>query len=98
MKKKDEIMSSKELRDIFVSYVAQNRVLLESALDKYDDAWYDIRNQMAENGMELTPDELQELTGLIRYCLKLLDGKSKQCLTLPLNIAPDAIASQNKEL
>ena len=77
MKKKDEIMSSKELRDIFVSYVAQNRVLLESALDKYDDAWYDIRNQMAENGMELTPEELQELTGLIRYCLKLLDGESK---------------------
>jgi hypothetical protein len=77
MKKKDEIMSSKELRDIFVSYVAQNRVLLESALDKYDDAWYDIRNQMAENGMELTPEELQELTGLIRYCLRLLDGESK---------------------
>lgn len=77
MKKKDEIMSSKELRDIFVAYVAQNRVLLESALDKYDDAWYDIRNQMAENGMELTPEELQELTGLIRYCLRLLDGESK---------------------
>lgn len=77
MKKKDEIMSSKELRDIFVAYVAQNRVLLESALDKYDEAWYDVRNQLAENGMELTPEELQELTGLIRYCLRLLDGESK---------------------
>jgi chloramphenicol 3-O-phosphotransferase len=77
MKKKDEIMSSKELRDIFVAYVAQNRVLLESALDKYDDAWYDIRNQMAENGMELTPEELQDTTELIRDCLRLLDGESK---------------------
>ena len=77
MKKKDEIMSSKELRDIFVSYVAQNRVLLESALDKYDDAWYDVRNQLAENGMELTPEELQDTTELIRDCLRLLDGESK---------------------
>ena len=77
MKKKDEIMSSKELRDIFVAYVAQNRVLLESALDKYDEAWYDVRNQLAENGMELTPEELQDTTELIRDCLRLLDGKSK---------------------
>ena len=77
MKKKDEIMSSKELRDIFVAYVAQNRVLLESALDKYDEAWYDVRNQLAENGMELTPEELQDTTELIRDCLRLLDGESK---------------------
>lgn len=77
MKKKDEIMNDKELRDIFMAHVAENRVLLESALDKYDDAWYDIRNQMAENGMELTPEELQDTTELIRDCLRLLDGESK---------------------
>ena len=77
MKKKDEIMNDKELRDIFMAHVAENRVLLESALDKYDEAWYDVRNQLAENGMELTPEELQDTTELIRDCLRLLDGKSK---------------------
>jgi hypothetical protein len=32
MKSRDEIMSNKELRDIFMAHVAKNRVLLESAL------------------------------------------------------------------
>jgi hypothetical protein len=77
MKNRDEIMSNKELRDIFMAHVAENRVLLESALDKYDEAWYDVRSQLAEYGMELTPDELEETIELIRDCLKLLDGKSK---------------------
>jgi hypothetical protein len=77
MKNRDEIMSNKELRDIFMAHVAENRVLLESALDKYDEAWYDVRSQLAEYGMELTPDELEETIELIRDCLKLLDGESK---------------------
>ena len=77
MKKKDEIMSNKELRNIFMAHVAENRVLLESAVDKYDEAWYDVRSQLAEYGMELTPDELEETIELIRDCLKLLDGESK---------------------
>jgi len=73
MKKKDEIMSSKELRDIFLAYVEENREGLESAIDSYDEAWYNVRNQMAEHGMEVTPDELQELTELIRDCMDILD-------------------------
>ena len=77
MKSRDEIMSSKELRDIFMAHVAENRIPLESTIDKYDEAWYDVRSQLAEYGMELTPDELEETIGLIRYCLRLLDGKSK---------------------
>jgi hypothetical protein len=77
MKNRDEIMSNKELRNIFMAHVAENRVLLESAVDKYDEAWYDVRSQLAEYGMELTPDELEETIELIRDCLKLLDGKSK---------------------
>ena len=77
MKNRDEIMSNKELRDIFMAHVAENRIPLESAVDKYDEAWYDVRSQLAEYGMELTPDELEETIELIRDCLKLLDGKSK---------------------
>ena len=77
MKNRDEIMSNKELRNIFMAHVAENRVLLESAVDKYDEAWYDVRSQLAEYGMELTPDELEETIELIRDCLKLLDGESK---------------------
>ena len=77
MKSRDEIMSNKELRDIFMAHVAKNRIPLESALDKYDEAWYDVRSQLAEYGMELTPEELQDLTELIRDCLRLLDGESK---------------------
>jgi len=77
MKNRDEIMSNKELRNIFMAHVAENRIPLESALDKYDEAWYDVRSQLAEYGMELTPDELEETIELIRDCLKLLDGESK---------------------
>lgn len=77
MNKKDMIMSNKELRDIFVAHVAKNRVVLEDAVDKYDEAWYDVRGQLAEYGMELTPDELEETIELIRDCLILLDGESK---------------------
>ena len=77
MKSRDEIMSNKELRDIFMAHVAKNRIPLESTIDKYDEAWYDVRNQLAENGMELTPEELQNHTELIRDCLRLLDGESK---------------------
>ena len=77
MKNRDEIMSNKELRNIFMAHVAENRIPLESAVDKYDEAWYDVRSQLAEYGMELTPDELEETIELIRDCLKLLDGESK---------------------
>ena len=77
MKNRDEIMSNKELRDIFMAHVAKNRIPLESTIDKYDEAWYDVRSQLAEHGMELTPDELEETIELIRDCLRLLDGESK---------------------
>ncbi len=77
MKNRDEIMSNKELRDIFMAHVAENRIPLESTIDKYDEAWYDVRSQLAEYGMELTPDELEETIELIRDCLRLLDGESK---------------------
>ena len=77
MKNRDEIMSNKELRNIFMAHVAENRIPLESTIDKYDEAWYDVRSQLAEYGMELTPDELEETIELIRDCLKLLDGESK---------------------
>ena len=77
MKSRDEIMSNKELRDIFMAHVAKNRIPLESTIDKYDEAWYDVRSQLAEYGMELTPDELEETIELIRDCLRLLDGESK---------------------
>ena len=75
MNKKDMIMSNKELRDIFVAHVAENRIPLESAVDKYDDSWSSVRNELAENGMEVTPDELEELTELIRACLDVLDDE-----------------------
>ena len=80
MKNRDEIMSNKELRDIFMAHVAENRIPLESTIDKYIipyEAWYDVRSQLAEYGMELTPDELEETIELIRDCLRLLDGESK---------------------
>lgn len=77
MKNRDEIMNNKELRDIFMAHVAENRIPLESTIDKYDEAWYDVRSQLAEYGTELTPDELEETIELIRDCLKLLDGESK---------------------
>lgn len=75
MKKKDMIMNNKELREIFVAHVSNNRESLEQAVDAYDSAWYNVRNHMAESGIEVTPDELEELTELIRACLDVLDDE-----------------------
>jgi hypothetical protein len=75
MNKKDMIMNNKELREIFVAHVSKNRKNLESAVGKYDDSWSKVRNELAENGMEVTPDELKELTELIRACLDVLDDE-----------------------
>ena len=63
-------MNNKELREIFVAHVSNNR-----AVDAYDSAWYNVRNHMAESGIEVTPDELEELTELIRACLDVLDDE-----------------------
>ena len=68
-------MNNKELREIFVAHVSKNRESLESAVDKYDDSWSSVRNELAENGMEVTPNELKELTELIRACLDVLDDE-----------------------
>ena len=75
MNKKDMIMNNKELREIFVAHVSKNRESFESAVDKYDDSWSSVRNELAENGMEVTPNELKELTELIRACLDVLDDE-----------------------
>jgi DNA replication protein DnaD len=77
MNKKDMIMNNKELREIFVAHVSKNRKNLESAVDKYDDSWSKVRNELAENGMEVTPNELKELTELIRACLDVLDDEAQ---------------------
>jgi len=70
---KDIIMQNKEVRGIFLAHVSQNRENLEEAVDKYDSEWYTVRNDMAELGMEVTPDELKDLTELIRDCFNVLD-------------------------
>jgi len=77
MNKKDMIMNNKELREIFVAHVSENRENLEAAIGKYDDAWYKVRNELAEHGVELTPDELKELTEIIRACLDVLDDEAR---------------------
>lgn len=63
----------KEKREIWMDYIRRNRVMLEKALDMYDEAWYNVRNQMAEMGVETTPMELEELTELIKDTFQILD-------------------------
>jgi len=75
MNKKDMIMNNKELREIFVAHVSENRENLEAAVGKYHESWSKVRNELAENGMELTPHELKELTEIIRACLDIIDGE-----------------------
>ena len=62
-----------EKREIWMDYIRRNRVMLEKALDMYDEAWYNVRNQMAEMGVETTPMQLEELTELIKDTLQILD-------------------------
>ena len=66
------IMQNKELKGIFLAHVSQNREGLEKAVDRYEEG-HNVRNDMAELGMELTPDELKDLAELIRDCLDVLD-------------------------
>jgi hypothetical protein len=62
-----------EKREIWMDYIRRNRVMLEKALDMYDEAWYNVRNQMAEMGVETTPMQLEELTELIKDTFQILD-------------------------
>ena len=75
MKKKDVIMNNKELRKIFVAHVNRNRAALDEAVKAYDKSWTSVRDHMAESGIEVTPDELKELTELIRACIDAIDNK-----------------------
>lgn len=62
-----------EKKKIWMDHVRKNRPALEIALDMYDEAWYNVRNQMAEMGAEITPMQLEELTELIKDTLQILD-------------------------
>lgn len=62
-------MKESDRRDVFVAHVSKNRENLEAAVGKYDESWSDLRNKLAEKGMELTPKELEELAELIRDCI-----------------------------
>lgn len=73
MSKRDEILNDEARRTIWLNHVRNNRKDLENAIDMYHEAWYNIRNQMAERGAELTPNELKELTEFIEETFLILD-------------------------
>lgn len=73
MSKKDEILNNEARRTIWLNHVRNNRKDLENAIDMYHKAWYNIRNEMAEVGSELTPDQLKELTEFIEETFLILD-------------------------
>ena len=73
MSKKHEISNDEARRTLWLNHIRNNRKDLENAIDMYHEAWYNIRNQMAEGGAELTPDELKELTEFIEETLLILD-------------------------
>lgn len=68
-------MQEETKKKIWMDHVRKNRPALEKALDMYDEAWYNVRNQMAEQGGEVTPDELKALMELIKDTLQILDEK-----------------------
>ena len=66
-------MQEETKKKIWMDHVRKNRPALEKALDMYDEAWYNVRNQMAEMGVETTPMQLEELTELIKDTFQILD-------------------------
>ena len=66
-------MQEETKKKIWMDHIRKNRPALEKALDMYDEAWYNVRNGMAGIGCEVTPDQLEELTELIKDTLKILD-------------------------
>ena len=73
MSKRDEILNNEARRTIWLNHIRNNRKDLENAIDMYHEAWYNIRNQMAESGAELTPNELKQLTEFIEETFLILD-------------------------
>lgn len=66
-------MQEETKKKIWMDHIRKNRPALEKALEMYDEAWYNVRNGMAEMGGEVTPDQLKELTELIKDTLRILD-------------------------
>ena len=56
--------------DTWLNYIKENRLFLKFALYNYDKEPYNIRQIMAERGVEMTPDQLKELIELIRDSLE----------------------------
>ena len=66
-------MQEETKKKIWMDHVRENRAMLEKAIDMYDEAWYNVRNGMAELGGEVTPGQLKELTDLIKDTLRVID-------------------------
>jgi len=56
-------------RELWLDFVRNNKDNLRYAVTQHEDCWYNIREQMAEQGIELTPDELNDLVSLVRDSL-----------------------------
>ena len=56
-------------RELWLDFIRKNKDNLRYAVAQYEDCWYNIREQMAEQGIELTPDELNDLVSLVRDSL-----------------------------
>ena len=68
-------MNKTEMRKSWLDYVRKNKNFLQFAIDNYDDAWYNVRQDIAEQGVELTPDELKDLVEMVRDSLKEIEDE-----------------------
>ncbi len=59
----------------WLDYVRKNKSALQFAIDNHDDSWYNIRQSIAEQGVELTPDELKNLVELIRDSIREIENE-----------------------
>ena len=60
--------------DSWLQHVKDNHAILSESVAAVRTNWPNIRNIMAEQGVELTPMELQELTTLSEDSLYIIEG------------------------
>ena len=54
----------------WLNFVRENKNALQYAVDQYEDCWYNIRQLMAEQGVEMTPDELKDSVSLVKQSIE----------------------------
>jgi hypothetical protein len=74
-KDQEEILLDPEKRRIWLSYIKSDQENLKLVIKLYATKWQLVREILAERGVEMTPEELKELTSFIKESLIIIENE-----------------------